>query len=79
MEGGTDGGRAGGGEILGHRGGDDGTTSWQNLLSDFLHENLDQKKPPRHEREDGERGKKVKLEKTAEGVNNSCRQYDFFM
>lgn len=26
------------------------------------------------------RGKKrEKLEKTAEGVNNSCRQYDFFM
>lgn len=23
--------------------------------------------------------KKEKLEKTAEGVNNSCRQYDFFM
>lgn len=25
------------------------------------------------------RKKKGKLEKTAEGVNNSCRQYDFFM
>lgn len=24
-------------------------------------------------------GKRGKLEKTAEGVNNSCRQYDFFM
>lgn len=32
-------------------------------------------------REDGEKGGKNrgKLEKTAEGVNNSCRQYDFFM
>lgn len=64
---------------MGQRGGGDRTTSRRNLLSDFLHENLD-RKPPRHEREDGEeRKKRGKLEKTAEGVNNSCRQYDFFM
>lgn len=51
------GGREGGREILGQRGGGDRTTSRRNLLSDFLHENLDQK-PPRHEREDGEEKKK---------------------
>lgn len=27
----------------------------------------------------GKKKKRGKLEKTAEGVNNSCRQYDFFM
>ena len=68
--------------MLGQGGGGDRPTSRRNLQSALLHENLDQKKRinPHHEREDGERKKKRgKLEKTAEGVNNSCRQYDFFM
>lgn len=56
-EGGQEGWKEGGREILGERAGDDRTTSRRNLLSDFLHENLDQK-PPRHEREDGVRKKR---------------------
>lgn len=33
---------------------------------------------PRNKRTEREKNR-GKLEKTAEGVNNSCRQYDFFM
>lgn len=64
-------------------------TSRLNLLSDFLGKNPDRKRWDGWEgggiRQPNERGRREggknrgKLEKTAEGVNNSCRQYDFFM